>query len=296
MYTVLLNYFLAYPDSADQPAAMTLLACAPKTHGSSKYASVLRRAAKHFLFHHSLKTAFVAALFTKRALLTGSPHWFCSTFPNLENSLRPEIQRMMRHIGAATVDLESAISTLNGLGLHRLPSAEGAVAATRAVLTATLGDLRNCLALAEGTDVAVALSSVLYIFRAHGLFPAGSGGDGGGGGGEDLDDTISGSDVVAVLSTPPPPLRVRPRRSLSREGNARGDSKRLCTEEGLRSDEEHWPRGPAAARPEGGRGGYRGRFYDPNFKYRGRGNRVSRPRYPNGWGAGGNHYRNSRRP
>lgn len=300
MYALLLNYFLTYLDSADQPAAMALLASAPKTRGNSKYTSALRRAAKHFLFHHSLKTAFIAALFTKRALLAGSPRWFCSTFPNLENSLRPEIQRMVQHIEAAAVGLETAISTLDELELHRLPSAESAVAAARAVLKATLGDLRNCLALAEGTDVAVVLSSVLYIFRAHGLFPADVGD-------EDVDSTNGinsascDGDAVAAPSTPP---RAHPKRSISREGDARGDSKRMRALEErdggsrghlqLHSDDEQLPRGPAAANQEENRGGYRGRFYDPNFRCRGRGDRVFRSRYPVGRGTGGSYYRNSR--
>jgi len=175
--------------------------------------------------------------------------------------------------------------------MRQLPTAEGAIAATKEMLAAMLKDMRNCLHVAEGADTVAALRAITYVVRAHQMLPD--------------DDDASAVVMLAsrTFSAPSTPVMVaRGKRRLSGD-DAQSVSKRVYSldqgggdpEQREERDEEvpSPPERGGREFPSGGsphRGGYRGRYYDPNYRvrargYRGghRGRRARYAGYRNGW-------------
>ncbi|KAF8248779.1 hypothetical protein K440DRAFT_641882 [Wilcoxina mikolae CBS 423.85] len=290
LYITLFTYHITYPTSSDLPSAISLLACAPK-HGNPPYTSALRKAATYFLSHHS--PAFITALFSKRSILSGSLEWFSTSFPNLDHLLQPEIQRTVHHISSAASALENAVSTMQGLEVRQLPAAESAISATKEMLAAMLKDVRNCLHLAEGVDTVAALRAMTYVLRAHQMFPSH----------DDEDDASAVMLRSREFSAPPAPVAIgREKRRLSGDDAEDMNKRAYSLDQGGRDLEQREEEEEVTYPPERGgreftsggsphRGGYRGRYYDPNYRLRARGYRGGhRGRrgarytgYRNGW-------------
>ncbi|KAF8534682.1 hypothetical protein BDD12DRAFT_895383 [Trichophaea hybrida] len=278
LYITLFTYHITYPTSSDLPSAISLLACAPK-HGNSPYTSALRKAAKYFLSHHS--PTFITALFSKRSILSGSLEWFSTSFPKENNLLQPEIQRTVHHISSAASALENAVSTMQGLEVRQLPAAESAISATKEMLAAMLKDVRN------------SVKAMTYVLRAHQMFPSH----------DDEDDVSAVMLKGREFSAPPAPVALGREKRRHSEDDAEDMNKRACSLDQVGRDPEQREEEEEVAYPpeRGGReftsggsphrGGYRGRYYDPNYRLRARGYRGGhRGRrgarytgYRNGW-------------
>jgi len=153
-----------------------ILARSPKDTGklslspdeSAKYTKALCLAARVLLDDH--RANFLAALFTTPSICAGSLEWFLGIFPNFEGELKVGLVRLEAKIGVVVETCRRNVAKMRGVE-RELVVLSGAPEGVKAVgdwIEVKIGDLERGRGLLKG-EVPAACKVLSYLIAAHGV-------------------------------------------------------------------------------------------------------------------------------